>query len=131
MATNKKGDCILFSNLSYLLLKEYNKKYSFNGGNFKYLSIKIDRWGKGVNDFHQFITFKYDNKWYYLDRFECALLNNKYRKKYKKIDLASWINDIDLVKYIHECGYKNQIEAENNIFKIVDNHLLKLTRKIN
>ena len=127
MITNKKGDCVLFSNLSYLLLKEYQRKFDLH---FKYLSIKIDKWGNGANDFHQFITFKYNDKWYYLDRFECGLLNDKYRKKYKKIDLESFTNNIELVMYIHKCGYKNQIEAENDIFKIVNNHLLKLTGKI-
>tara|TARA_R110000803_G_scaffold11017_1_gene33396 strand:+ start:3328 stop:3699 length:372 start_codon:yes stop_codon:yes gene_type:complete len=117
------GDCIIFSNLSYLLLTEYNNLY---GNEFKYLSIKEDNWSKEDNNFHKFITFKYNNVWYYLDRFECSIYNNK--KKDKKIGLTEW-KPLELVMYRSKCGYKTEIEAQTNIFTVVNKHLLSLTGK--
>jgi len=117
------GDCIIYSNFSYLLLKEYNKKY---GNEFKYLSIKKDVWGEEENDFHQFITFKYRDIWYFLDRFECSIYIKK--KKDKKIKLTEW-NTIDLTFQIKKCGFKSEMDAQINIFKIVNKHLLLLTKK--
>ena len=116
-------DCIYFSNLCYLLLKHYNKKY---GNDFKYLSIKIDKWGDGDNDFHQFITFKYNDIWYYLDRFECKILENK--KGLKKIGLEQFNGEIHLAVYRLNCGFKSIEEAQNNIFEVVNKHLFELTK---
>ena len=119
-------DCIIFSNISYSLLKNYNDKYV--GEKFKYLSIKTDKWGNEENEFHNFITFKYKNIWYYLDRFECDILEDKDRKKFKKIGLTEW-NPIELVYYRLECGYKNEQDAQDKISAIVNNHLFKLTNR--
>ena len=117
-------DCIIFSNISYLLLKNYNKIY--RDDKFKYLSIRTDKWGNEEDEFHQLITFKYKNMWYYLDRFECDILEDKDRKKLKKIGLTEW-NPFDLVYYRLKCGYKNPQDAQDKISVIVKNHLFKLT----
>lgn len=120
-----KMDCIIFSNISYLLLKHYNKKYG--GEKFKYLSIKKNSWGNEEGEFHQFITFKYKNIWYYLDRFECGILiHGEKEKNLKKIGLTEF-SEIGLVMYRLECGYKNPQDAQDKISAIVNNHLFKLT----
>jgi len=116
-------DCIYFSNFSYLLLKEYKKTYV--GNDFKYLSIKKDTWGNEGEDFHQVITFKYKNVWYYLDRYDCDIQENiNYGKK---IGLADWENQFSLVRYVNMCGFKNEVEHQNNIRDVVNEHLFKIT----
>ncbi len=124
---DKKMDCILFSNLSYLLIQKFNRTYGSYGSKknlFKYLSIKKNKYGDGKNDFHQFITFKHDDIWYYLDRFECKKWDRKIGKKHY---LEEFNGNINLSFYIRSCGFKNQLEAEEDIFTITRKHLFNIT----
>jgi len=115
------GDCIYFSQFTYLLLKNYNEKFA--GEKFKYISIKKQIYNDG--EFHQFITFKYKNVWYYLDRFECDVLEQN--QKGKKIKFEGEWESIGLALYINKCGFKNENEMQENIYERVNSHLLKIT----
>ena len=46
-------------------------------------------------------------------------------KKVGKRSNRLQLSEIDLAMYINSCGFKNQLEAQHDIFKVVQCHLKK------
>ena len=114
---------MLFADLADKYIKIL--KEGFNGySDLKYVSIYRDDWGNDSDEFHYYLRFKYNNEWYFMDRYECKIGRNGY--KGKRLKEITYDRQFDLVFYIIDCGFKNQIEAEEDVFKLVDKHLARL-----
>lgn len=98
------GDCILFADLASKYIKIHKNDYHLN-----YISIYCDDWGCKSNEFHYYLRFKCNNKWYFMDRYECVIGRNGYAgKRVKEITYEK----LSLGIYMSSCCFKNQIEAQ-------------------
>tara|TARA_R110000787_G_C13288288_1_gene433279 strand:- start:106 stop:483 length:378 start_codon:yes stop_codon:yes gene_type:complete len=110
------GDCILFADLASKYIKIHKNDYDL-----KYISIYCDDWGGEEQEFHYYLRFKFNNKWYFMDRCECVLGRNGY--KGKKVRKQITYEKVSMGLYLSRCGFKNQLDAQEDIFKVVDKHL--------
>ena len=118
---NNVGDCLLFSNISFLYIKYLKKTY--RGYNeIKYMKIIYDKWGNDDNDFHYYLRFKFNHKWYRLDRYKCHILTKICGKK---TDLEKF-HKYELLFHLRMLGYKTLEELQIDVYKIVDDHLKNL-----